>query len=214
MSDNVLSEAENQQGRLVETREPSETTRQSPLKAKMTRNEILAYLQGAMHDASLNKGTRIRFTQKNRGWLVILQELLAKIGSKSWIYQEGKQRNVYALETVTKELSFTFQASNIRGSKCMKAYIRGFFDAEGGIPHTRDRFYIQLVQKNWKKVEELKRMLEHLGIGSGKIHNPSKKIDPNYWRLFIASADHKKFATEINSLHPVKRKIFKERMMI
>ena len=210
----MLSGADNQQGRLVETREPSETTRQSPLETKMTRNEILAYLQGAMHDASLNKRTRIRFTQKNREWLEILKELLARIGSKSWIYKEGKNRNVYALETVSKLLNFSFRMTSLKHLDEVRSYVRGFFDAEGGIPQTKDRFYIQLVQKNQEKIGELKGMLEKLKIRSGKIHNPSKKVDPNYWRIFISSADHKKFAKEIGSSHPVKREIFLKRMMI
>ncbi len=210
----MLSEADNQQGRSRANGKPSETTRQSPLIPKMTRGQILAYLHGAMHDASLNKKTRTRFTQKNREWLVVLQELLASIDSRSWIYREGKTRNVYALETVSKDLNFAFRASSIKETNEMKLYIRGFFDAEGGVPHTSDRFYIQLVQKNREKVETLKRMLEHLGIRSGKVHNPSEKIDPNYWRIFISTADHKKFAKEIGSFHPVKQEIFLKRMMI
>ena len=30
-------------------------------------------------------------------------------------------------------------------------YLRGFFDAEGGIPRVVGRFYIQLTQKDYKK---------------------------------------------------------------
>ena len=60
MSENVLS-ADNQQGsrRVRNAIDPSETTRRSPKS-----EEIIAYLQGALHDASLNKGKRIRFVQK------------------------------------------------------------------------------------------------------------------------------------------------------
>jgi len=62
------SSAVNQQGSLRQSADdPSETTRRTPVANE--RKEILAYLQGAMHDASLNKGKRVRFVQKYREWL-------------------------------------------------------------------------------------------------------------------------------------------------
>ena len=66
--DKVLG-ADNQQGSRPAGSgiDPSETTRRTPTVG--SREEILAYLQGAMHDASLNKGKRIRFVQKYREWL-------------------------------------------------------------------------------------------------------------------------------------------------
>ena len=65
--DKVLG-ADNQQGSRPPRRiDPSETTRRTPTASN--REEILAYLHGAMHDASLNKGKRIRFVQKYREWL-------------------------------------------------------------------------------------------------------------------------------------------------
>ena len=126
--------------------DPSETTRRAP-----SEGEIKAYLQGALHDASLNKGRRYR----------------------------------------------------------------GFFDAEGGIPRKENAtFYIQLVQKNKPKLERLKEILLQAGIASGKIHNPSVRVDPEYWRFFIATRSHKEFATLIGSWHPRKSEIFKRRMVI
>ena len=86
MSENVFS-AENQQGsrqvQMSYSVDPSETTRRTPI----TKYEIIAYLNGALGDASLNKGKRIRFSQKNRQWLVNLQSLLKKINCNSWIYK-------------------------------------------------------------------------------------------------------------------------------
>jgi hypothetical protein len=67
LRENVLG-ADNQQGSLHPLMDdPPETTRRTPVVDK--KEEILAYLQGAMHDASLNKGKRIRFVQKYREWL-------------------------------------------------------------------------------------------------------------------------------------------------
>ena len=118
------------------------------------------------------------------------------------------------LETLCKNLDFAFNASKLENSLEKAFYVKGFFDAEGGIPCTKDRFYIQLVQKNFGKIEKMKSLLSDLGIESGKIHNPSKKVDPDYWRIFISSKYHKRFAQIVNSDHPVKSKIFYERMKI
>lgn len=198
--------ADNQQGSLCD---PSETIRRAPFAKK----EILAYLNGAVHDATLNKGKRIRFSQKNKQWLEILQKFLREIGCNSWIYKEGKNRNVFVLETLCKNLDFRFNPLNLTDGE-KTAYIRGFFDAEGGVPHKAGRFYIQLVQKDFGKIQMIKTLLKGLGIESGKIHNPSRKIDPDYWRIFISSQSHRKFAKVVNSYHPLKAKILCERMKI
>ncbi|MBU2539836.1 hypothetical protein KJ786_01600 [Patescibacteria group bacterium] len=211
MSENVSS-ADNQQGsRSNKIRiDPSETTRRTPT----TKYEIIAYLNGAIHDASLNKGKRIRFSQKNKQWLENLQILLGKINCKSWIYKEGKDRNMYVLETLCKDLDFKFNPINLDNYYEKLFYVKGFFDAEGGVPHTKDRFYIQLVQKDLSKIKQLKLLLKSLKIETGKIHNPSKKVDPDYWRIFVSTKHHERFAKIVNSYHPVKSKIFCERMMI
>lgn len=211
MSENATG-AENQQATLQYTigGESPETIRQTPGSTL----EILAYLNGALHDASLNKGKRIRFVQKDVRWLKTLQLLLKNIGSNSWIYKEGKLRNLYVLETLCSRLDFKCDPLSLQSQSEQSAYVRGFFDAEGGIPCTMDRFYIQLVQKNYQKIAALKKILEDLEIASGKIHNPSKRVDPNYWRIFILAKSQKLFAQKIGSLHPVKAKIFKTRMKI
>ncbi|MFW5853612.1 MAG: LAGLIDADG family homing endonuclease [Patescibacteria group bacterium] len=216
MSDNVLS-AGNQQGSrrnidMQYTVDPSETTRRSPL--TNGKGEIIAYIQGAMHDASLNKKKRIRIVQKHKDWLIIIQKLLININVNSWIYKEGKDRDVYCLETVTKELKFSFNPDLLKDLNEKKFYLKGFFDAEGGIPRNGKRFYIQLTQKDLKKIKIIKNMLNSLGIESGKIHNPSRKIDPEYWRIFISTKSHYRFISEIGSYHPIKSKIFNQRMKI
>ena len=189
--------------------DPSETTRRAP-----SEGEIKAYLQGALHDASLNKGKRYRFTQSDRRWLEKLQQLLQVIGHRSWIYKEGKTRSVHTLETLAPFLDFKFDPIEL-GREERIAYVRGFFDAEGGIPRIENAiFYIQLVQKNKPKLERLKEILSEVEIDSGKIHNPSVRVDPEYWRFFVATRSHKDFAKIIGSWHPRKDAIFKRRMMI
>ena len=147
--------AANQQATRQMWRGASETTRRAPLSKK----EIRAYLLGALHDGSLNKKKRFRITQKGKGWLEILKILLKQIGYNSWIYKEGRERKVYALETLANFLDFEFNPLKLRKSGEKIGYIRGFFDAEGGIPKkTKDRFYIQLVQNDKDKLEKLKNL--------------------------------------------------------
>jgi intein/homing endonuclease len=205
MSDKASS-AGNQQGSL---RDPSETTRQAP-----ARDEIIAYLQGALHDATFNSNKRYRFSQKGTGWLKVLQKLLSKIGHKSWIYQEGRTRSVFVLETLAKFLDFKFDPMKLNSAEEKSGYIRGFFDAEGSIPRQKGRFYIQLAQKDKIKIVKLKKILQNLGIKTGKIHNPSGKVDPDYWRIYVLAEGHQKFLQEIGSWHPRKEKIIKSRLKI
>ena len=218
MSENVTG-ADNQQGsplvcKLLTNHDPSETTRRAPF-SKVSKREIKSYLLGALHDASLNKGKKIRFTQKYKKWLETIKILLEKLGYKSWIYKEGKDREMYALETLAEFLDFSFDPKDCKLKSEKIGYIRGFFDAEGGIPRKEDnRFYIQFVQKDNLKLKKIKQMLSELGISSGTIHNPSKRVDPNYWRFFILTESHSKFTKVINSWHPIKCKIFRERMVI
>lgn len=210
MSDNVFR-AGNQQGSSRRgTKNPSETTRRSPFKSK---SEIKAYLQGALHDA-YRCGNRIRFSQKGTGWLMVLKDLFNHLGHRSWIYREGK-RDVYDLETTAMFLDFRFDPLSLKTSEEKEAYIRGFFDAEGGIPHSRNApFYIQLVQKDKGKMQMLKELLQSLGIKTGVLHNPSHRVDPNYWRCFVSTTSHSDFARIVGSWHPVKSARFEERMMI
>lgn len=212
MSDKASS-AVDQQATLSHfgTGESSETIRQAPL----SKREIKAYLLGAIHDGTLNKEKRIRISQKGTEWLKILQGLLKKLGYNSWIYKEGKDRKVYVLETLADFLDFNFDPLRLKTKKEKIGYLRGFFDAEGGIPRTeKGKFYIQLVQKDKEKLEKIKKLLEDLRIKTGKIHNPSKRIDPNYWRLYVLKESWQRFMRVIGSWHPRKIKALGKRMKI
>ena len=181
----------------------------------MDDEQIIAYLLGAVHDGTYNqKHKTTRISQANVDWLKILKNCLAKLGFKSWIYKEGKSRGVYILET-TADI-FKSKPSPIALSKDAKiAYTRGYFDAEGGIPRDSSHwFYIQISQKNKPELEALKSILEKLGISCGKVHVPSAKVDPNYYRFYISRKSHKDFAEIIGSWHPRKNKIFRLRMKI
>jgi hypothetical protein len=107
--------------------------------------EIRAYLLGASRDGTFNRTHEtLRISQSDPRWLAGLQVLFLKLGSRSWIYREGK-RNVWVIETMHRLEDETV----LRAPTEKSAFVRGYFDAEGGIPqNTADRFYIQLVQKD------------------------------------------------------------------
>lgn len=207
MSENV-ADAANQQG---SPRDPSETTRQ----ASFSKKAIKAYLLGSLHDGTFSANKRFRISQKGTDWLEILQKLFNQLGYSAWIYKEGKDRKVYVLETLADFLDFKFNPLQLKNRLEKINYIKGFFDAEGGIPKDyKSRFYIQLTQNDKGKLEKLKEILKDLGINTGKIHNPSYKVDPDYWRMYVLAESQRKFIKEINSLHPRKIKTIRERMKI
>jgi len=191
----------------------SETIRQAPL-SKFSPEEIKSYLFGSMHDATLSSKEHVRFSQKGTGWLEVIQKLLLSLDHNSWIYKEGKNRDVYVVETTADFLDFNFDPYKLGSDTEKRLYVRGFFDAEGGIPQSKEaRFYIQLAQKDKKKIQKLKEILADLGIKAGKIHNPSKE-KPNYWRISILADSQERFVRKISSWHPRKLKLLKERKMI
>jgi len=207
MSKNVFS-ADNQQGSLRQIADdPSETTRRAPL--------LKAYLLGALHDGTFSSNKRFRISQVGTDWLKILQKLFKQLGYNSWIYKEGKYRRVYVLETLADFLDFEFDPLKLNNNEEKICYIKGFFDAEGGIPRNpQARFYIQLTQNDKEKLEKLKKLLDDLGIKTGKVHNPSQKVDPDYWRMYVLAGSQELFTTRINSWHPRKIKTLKKRVMI
>lgn len=88
------------------------------------------------------------------------------------------------------------------------AYIRGYFDAEGGIPRAlKSRFYVQFVQKDYSDLEEVRSHLLVLGVDCGRMHNPSRLVDPEYWRFYVRCCSWSGFATRVGSWHPSKRAI-------
>jgi intein-encoded DNA endonuclease-like protein len=192
------SSADNQQGSL---RDPSETTRRAPL----SRGAIKAYLLGALHDGTFSSNRRFRISQKSTGWLKVLKKLFHQLGYNSWIYKEGAERKIYVLETLADFLDFQFNPLRLSGNKEKSGYVRGFFDAEGGIPRKAEaRFYIQLVQNSRKKLEKIKTILNDLHIETGIIHNPSRNVDPDYWRMYVLAKSHRLFVKNIGSWHPRK----------
>jgi len=166
-----------------------------------------AYILGAAHDGTVNRlhGT-LRITQADQRWLDVLAVLLVKLGKRSWTYREGA-RSVWTLETTHRPHVVPLASDDERS-----AFVRGYFDAEGGVPRSAQaRFYIQFVQKNKPDLCQVRAFLGMLGIMSGRMHNPSPMVDSDYWRFYVRAASCGRFIDRVSSWHPRKRAILEER---
>ncbi len=149
-----------------------------------------SYLLGALHDGTVRKIT-YRIGQKDRRYIEFLLKGIQNLGQKAWMYQEGKSRQLYVVEfskNFLKDVKITSFQDKID-------YIRGYFDADGGVSRNpKVRYYLYFAQKNFKDLKQVRDYLNEVGIKCGKLHNPSKKVDPNYWRFFISVKSYQKFA--------------------
>ncbi len=209
--DNVSGEADNQQGSRSPELSFGELTPQR-LHAELLNadaRETRAYLLGALRDGTFNRFHRtIRISQSDPRWLELLRVLFSKLGSRSWIYREGV-RNVWVIET----LCGLETEQGVDGPLDQTAFVRGYFDAEGGIPRSPEsRFYIQFVQKDRTDLEVVWRYLNNLDVHCGRIHNPSVRVGPNYWRFYVLAASHEDFIRRVGSWHPRKRLLLEARL--
>jgi hypothetical protein len=165
-----------------------------------------AYLQGALHDGTWAAAHRThRISQQGTIWLRLLQQILAELGHNAWLYQEGKSRDVYVLETSARFLDIDFDPDRLTSDKARQGYVRGYFDAEGGLPRSAHvRFYIQFSQKDREELDKVKAILKSTGIACGETHNPSRRVDSEYWRFYIRARSHGEFVRQIGSWHPRK----------
>ena len=175
-----------------------------------------AYLQGALKDATrsgLHK--TFRYGQSDTRWLEFLRELLSSVGRRGWIYREGRQRKFWVLETTAPFLSMKFAADDLVGTQEGLDYVRGYFDAEGGMPKDSEaRLYLSFGQKDRMSLETVAKILSSWGIESGRIHNPSVSVDPDYWRVFVRASSHQRFMRLVGSWHPRKQALIQTRMKI
>lgn len=160
-----------------------------------------AYILGLLHDATVRK-TTFRVATKSKKFADFIKSQIALLGGRAWIYREGKTRNLWIVEfskSFLNEVSIETELDKIN-------YIRGYFDTEGGISMSpKVRYYLYFCQKNKSDLIQAKNYLEELNISCGVIHNPSRMIDPNYWRFFISVKSYEEFARKIGSDHPDKQ---------
>ena len=164
-----------------------------------------AYVLGALHDGTQRKLT-YRIVSKDREYIEFLLKGIQSLGQNAWMYKEGRMRNLYVIE-FSKNFLKNFA---LKTEQDKIDYIRGYFDAEGGV--SRDscvRYYIYFAQKNLSDLQQVKAFLEALEIKCGIIHNPSRRVDPDYWRFFVSVKSYQDFANVIGSWHPIKSRFLR-----
>jgi hypothetical protein len=111
------------------------------------------------------------------------------------------------------ETSWVPRAGSIASDDQARGYVRGYFDAEGGVPRSSGaRMYIQFVQKDRADLGTCRELLMQVGVSCGRIHNPSVRVDPDYWRFYVPVGSHTAFVTAVGSWHPRKRRILEVRV--
>ena len=175
---------------------------------------LRAYLLGACKDATeSSRHKTIRIGQSDIRWLERLKQILSLLRTRSWIYREGSNRRFWILETTAPFLRQDFNSPAESKASWVRDYARGYFDADGGMPRDfQMRLYFQYVQKNRDDLAALRDSLVSVGIKCGALHNPSRRVAPDYWRFFIAAASHVDFMTQVGSWHPAKEQLIAERL--
>lgn len=189
---------------------------------KLTEN--LAYLVGLLRDGTITKEKNgeysCAFYSKNKKFLEKISPLIEKIfGINTKISKFG---DCYGIRIRSKTLYlffktvFEFQSPQEKwntpkiienaDTKNKRAYISGFFDAEGGVPHLehtknpkRKNMYVKFVQKNKESLEFIKNHLDSMNIKTGSVY-----WSENKYNLKISISSIKSFLSYIKSLHPEK----------
>src|SRR3989338_8156069 len=141
----------------------------------------VAYLLGAMRDSTIDfregKNYEIKIAQKNSEWLTVLQDIfLRHFGNAGKITKHVNNTAILRVngkEIVRKLLELSemkipqenWDTPNIikrQRPEIQTQYIRGFFDAEGGLPKnpaTATQRYISFSQKNRESLEFVREIL-------------------------------------------------------
>ena len=218
LGDNASGDADNQQGSRSAALSVAALTPQR-LHAELLAtgaSSLEAYLQGALRDGTCSARHHThRIGQADPGWLDLLQVALRALGYRGWIYREGRDRRLWVLETTAPFLSLKYDAAPLVGTREGIAYVRGYFDAEGGMPADPDsRLYFQFCQKDRRNLEAVLEILQSWDVSCGRIHNPSRSVDPHYWRFYVLARSHERFMALVGSWHPRKRRQIDTRMKI
>lgn len=216
-SDNP-SGADNQQGSRARSSRDVALTPQRLHAELLAANakDLEAYLQGALRDGTRSVLHRThRIGQSDPRWLSLLGSALDILGYGSWVYREGRDRKMWVLETTAPFLSLGYNPSPLVGTIEGLHYVRGYFDAEGGMPkNPNSRLYLQFCQKDPISLEVVLEILKSWEISCGRIHNPSQRVDPDYWRFYVRRESQERFMRLVGSWHPRKREQIETRMKI
>ena len=205
-------------------REPGTTLKFNFLRNKINNmDKELAYLLGAFRDATIDerkgKNYEIKIAQKNKKWLQLIQKLLKnefkKEGSITrhmkgyWILRINGKEIVNKIKEIS-EMKIPQENWNTpsrifkSGSEIKVSYIKGFFDAEGGLPKKitkKSQKYIIFSQKNKESLEFIRKTLNELDIKPTNL-----TICGGVWEFRITKRKSiVKFIETIGSLHPDKK---------
>ena len=163
-----------------------------------------SYLLGVLHDGTVRPRT-IRISQREEVFVSFLKRLIESLGGRAWTYREGRTRELYVVEFSRSFL----ESHRVQSRRDVVDYVRGYFDAEGGVSSDSRSPYVYFAQKDRRDLEELYAFLVSLGIEVGKMHNPSRRVDPDYWRFYVRRRSLRRFSDLVGSWHPRKSKLLK-----
>ena len=182
----------------------------------------LAYLLGALRDASVDiregKNYEIKIAQKNKKWLQKLQSIIKQKFGYKWKITKHR-KNYYILRiTQKKVVKKIIQLAEIKMPQILwntptiirsqpldiqKEYIKGFFDAEAGLPRNPKKWkYISFDQKAREPLEFIRKILIKL-----KFKPTNLTWTSEVWQFRLTrKIDIINFVEEIGSSHPDKIK--------
>ena len=208
-------------------------------------NPQLLYFAGAMRDGTLplpyDAHYEISVGQKNKDWLekIIRPIMVETLGIKEAKIRLKIDKNTPRLVVYSKDVfgRLARVLTHPTGSSCWKTppicrshpelqkwYLRGFFDAEGEVPHvegfldgtfsTKPRLRIRIHQA-WNKkngcpvLEDLAQMCSNFGIKIVGIYGPKRNVNTFDFDLAISGRDALlQFYRQIGTSHPDKKKRF------
>lgn len=196
----------------------------------------LAYIIGALRDGCFTRKRenyiyRIRVYQKDKAWILQLAKKFQQLFDKKPAIEFDNRKNVFNLrldskkiyEGLTKLAEYPGNQKRWKTPKWIlkspqriqKEYVKGFFDAEGGVPHVEKRkieptnIRIHFSQGNKKSLIELKKIINSFGVKTGSICGPYFKKnykDPQYVLMIHGIKEVTKFYHIFGSLHSLKIK--------
>jgi len=139
-------------------RAPRNMTKYTTSRSHWREHLSKSYLMGAMHDGTIRRRT-LRICQREESYVLFLRDMIRRLGFGAWCYREGKTRELYVVEFSRAVL----ESHMVRTRRDKIDYVRGYFDAEGGLPSKRNSEpYIYFAQKNKKDLVDVPEAGEEL----------------------------------------------------
>ncbi len=195
----------------------------------------LAYLLGAFRDGSIHsykdgKDCEFIILQKEKWWLTdVVAPKLETLLNRKFSVSEKMVGGVYRIRFRSKQLfsllvekyNFPYSGKQVFwnpaiNNEYITDYLRGFFDAEGGVfikgKNIRVDFYQSWHEENsCPPLEEIRRMLLSLGIKCGSVRKRKSNGMQNFPRYVLSISNKRsviEFAKIVGSNHPRKREYF------